>query len=266
MNLEKIGQMILTGVGSYGQSFTGVDTTPALIVQYVPSAGTGGTAATVNCDGTSTITFQVDSAAPAGDDAIGTAGVIDISAAAYDTVQELVNYINSTKAWRAIGCGLSTRSVNTKLLTTGGAQSCIGANGYPLYWDASETDMINAVISLEKFQSNLPGGFAMNQKDMKCILNHFTINAGLTGNGFVRIYYCNDRGVSQLAWSSAATDDTTISLNASGGLTPALVAPTGCRIVLELIGSTSVDDIAQFTVHGQAFSVDGAFVATGTAW
>ncbi|MHC4464894.1 MAG: hypothetical protein ACYS30_26215, partial [Planctomycetota bacterium] len=80
--------------------FTGVDTFPAFVMQAVPNGGTGFTAATVAFVQGGDMTILVDAAAPAGADAIGTAGVIDTSAAAYDTCGELMDYINSKTPYR----------------------------------------------------------------------------------------------------------------------------------------------------------------------
>ena len=84
------------------RNINAADKTPWMVVQYVPSLGTGGAAATVAvATAAETITFQVDAADPATLDVIGnTSGEMSLVGTT-DTMGELADVINGTRAWRA---------------------------------------------------------------------------------------------------------------------------------------------------------------------
>ena len=105
MNLAQIEEARALASPVNWAATVGIDTAPYFVVQYVPALGTGGAAATIALVTGGDMTFLVDGAAPAGLDAIGTAGVIDTSAATGDTIAELLGLINATSAWRAYAVG-----------------------------------------------------------------------------------------------------------------------------------------------------------------
>jgi hypothetical protein len=260
--------MIKAGAGVYGYSVSSVDASPALVVQYVPDKGTGGDAATVDCNTASDLTFKVDGSAPSGDDAIGTAGVIDITDGNYDTLGKLVAKINSAKAWRAyIAGGLYDWAIDgSELLDTSGAQSCIGANGYTIKWDASTTDYVAFPISCERFLNNKPSGWIKDKDEAGAVnrLLRARLQFGLTGTGDIYIYQADQTGDKDATvyHIGAVADDGSTTLNTSGPITEAFhQAPIGCRLVVRVQADTSVDDIAQCSIVGQSFKSDGAYAA-----
>lgn len=148
------------------QNITATDTDPAIVIQYVPALGTGGTAATIAlATGSQTLTFTVDSSAPAELDAIGGAsGALVLTDAVFDTMGELVDYINGRSAWRAYLVG-ALRSDNPTNLLVKSAASCIGDNGLTFYSDTSTNLGISLAISGEKFVNNGINGHVKDFED-----------------------------------------------------------------------------------------------------
>lgn len=134
------------------QNFTADDTFPAIIIQYVPDLGTGGTSASFTLANDS-IQFLVDSASPAGLDAIGTTGKIATDSSTYDTMGEFVDYICGQLAWRAFLVG-SLRSMTTIGLLDKTSTVCSNANGAKIFLDTTDYDEHYLAISGEKFISN----------------------------------------------------------------------------------------------------------------
>ena len=135
------------------RNITAVDTSPWMVVQYVPDLGTGATSASIAYIVASSMTFLVDSAVPAGKDAIGTSGVILTSQATFDTMGELVDGINGYIAWRAYLVG-ALRSDLSSLMLAKSATICTGTgteNGLTFYSDTSAAYSISTAISGERF-------------------------------------------------------------------------------------------------------------------
>lgn len=148
------------------QNITTTDTDPAIVIQYVPALGTGASAATIAMETASqTLTFQVGGSDPAGLDDIGnTSGEIVVTGSAYDTMGELVDYINGRSAWRAYLVGALRSDLPSNLLLKT-ATSCIGANGLTFYSDTSTNLGISLAISGEKFVSNGINGHVKDFED-----------------------------------------------------------------------------------------------------
>jgi len=251
----------------YGQSFSDVDTHVALIVQYVPSEGTGGTAATAAVTSASNITFTVDGAAPAGDDAIGASGVVAF--ATYTTLGAVRDYINGQKAWRCIlHAGLRADASASKLLTAG-ATSCLTAKGLPIYFDASATDHGSFAISGERFDNYGKGGHFKEKGVCWNTLLTASINVGLTGGSPQIAFYFEGQEASeavQTAHTRVMADDTLEEIGAANPFVPYLQAPKGYRIVGRVSAATTYDDIATFNVLGKSAYVDGSKMITETPW
>ena len=172
-------------------NFTADDTFPAIVIQYVPSLGTGGTSASFTLANDSFV-FLVNSAAPAGADAIGTTGKIATSLAAYDTMGELVDYINGRQAWRAYLVG-ALRAMTSIGLLDKTATTCHGANGTTVYIDTTDYDTSvghSFAISGEKFLNNGKNGH-VTDADGECenalMYGSFTITGD--SDGLVLKYY-----------------------------------------------------------------------------
>lgn len=184
-------------------NITAVDTTPWIVVQHVPSLGTGGAAATVTvAAGRDTLTFQVDAADPAGADVIGnTSGELDLSSSSYSTMGKLVDAVNGTAAWRAylVGC-LRSELVSSLLVRT--AVSCFGDNGRTLFSDSSVSAEISIAISGEKFISNGKAGHLKDAEDgCENSMQYASINATSVSLAVIR-YYTGKQGSTEVQLGS----------------------------------------------------------------
>lgn len=236
-------------------SFSADDTSPALCVQYVPSEGTGGAAATVSLATATGMTFLVDGSAPAGKDAIGASGVVAF--ATYTTLGAVRDYINGLAAWRCqLRGGLRADASASKLLTIS-ATSCIGDNGLIIYEDTSATDFLSVPISGARFVNNGVNGELTDVGCENSLLN-FQINMGVTGNGTVKLYSegQSETGTELASW--VLTDDTLLE---KGVYTPADVfftAEPGDRLILRITAATSIDDYALCDIQGKTAVLDGS--------
>ena len=164
------------------------DTDVAFLVQHVPTRGTGAAACTVAYVQSGNMTVLVDGSAPAGLDAIGTAGVIDSSAGDYDTVGEIVDYFNSLAAYRAIiYAALRADTMATILAET--AASAFGANGLAFHSDTSASGTRTICFSGEHFENNGKNGHKKDYEDaVENLISQIDINLNMTDNGTLTIY------------------------------------------------------------------------------
>lgn len=247
--------------------FSDVDTFPAFVMQYVPENGTGGTAATAAFVQGGDFTVTVDGAAVGnandGGDGFGTAGVIDTSAALYDTAGEFVDAVNGQNpSWRAYLVGARRATTMASLLAKS-ATSCIGANGLTFYFDASASDLGAVAISGEKFINNGKNGHVKDADDLvENILNWAAFTCGLTGNGNLKLYSCSQQADGP-AVAFAATDDTAITKGNNNLLEqPFYTAKLGERLIVEISAGTSFDDIAKAEVIGRSAVLNGSRLVT----
>ncbi len=179
-------------------NITVVDKSPWIQIQYVPTLGTGGAAATVAmAAGRDTMTFQVDAADPAGADSIGnTSGEVIVSGGDLNTMGEVVDHINGKSAWRAylIGC---LRSENPDNLLVRSATSAFGDDGVTLYSDSSVSKEISIAISGEAFVNN---GKAGHLKDFDDGCENTMMYASVKGTSaslHVLRYYSGKQGTAE---------------------------------------------------------------------
>jgi len=229
---EKLAPVIFHNIAA-------VDKGPWMVVQYVPNLGTGGTAATCAvATAAETMTFTVDAAAPAGLDAIGNStGQISLVSSTYDTMGELVDYINSKGAWRAYLLGALRADVPSHLVNFSAA-SCIGASGLTLYSDTSDSKEISYAISGEKFVSNGVGGHVKDDEDE--VLNqlmHADINVTSASYAVLR-YYSGKQGSTEtkIIADVALTTATNKQQGETNYADPYITATRGERLILRVIG------------------------------
>lgn len=219
-------------------NITAVDTDPWMVVQYVPTLGTGGTSASIAYIVASSMTFLVDSSTPAGADAIGTSGVILTSTAAYDTMGELVDYINGRQAWRAYLVG-ALRADNSSLMLAKSATACHGANGLTFYGDTSSNKMISLAVSGEKFVNNGKNGHVKDWDD-QCInrmyYGYFKVTCASTHSPVLR-YYTGLAGSTetQIASDVALVSGTAQQDGEENFTEPYIEATRGHRLVIRVI-------------------------------
>lgn len=233
---------------------TAADKSPWIVVQYVPVLGTGGTSATIAvATAAETMTFLVDGSAPAGKDAIGASGVIDLVSSTYDTMGELVDYINGQPAWRAYLVGCLRSEVPSHLLNISAAR-CEGDNGLTMVGDSSDSLVVATAISGERFVNNGRAGHLKDFED-KCsnsmLLGAFNLGDG-TGAITLR-FYTGKAGFAetQIAGAIILTEDTQKLLGDSSGTVPYVTATLGHRLLVRAVTDSAFDAYAEFNVTGK---------------
>jgi len=241
------------------QGITADDKTPVMVIQYVPALGTGGAAATITKTTGNTLTFTVGAAVPAGADAIGNStGEMILTADAYDTMGEVVDYINGRQAWRAYLVASLRADLGSSLLNKTEA-SCIGANGLTIYGDTSTQKSVGLAISGEKFTSNAISGHVKDSDD-ECenAMYYGSFNVTCVSAPHLR-YYTGAAGATEtLITSSKLMTSATVMqegeenftepfIQATRGerliircISPSTAAPATSSPVLTLIGKTAV--------------------------
>lgn len=245
------------------------DTDVAFTLQYCPVNGESGTstAAEATFVNGGDFTVTVDGSAPTGKDAFGTAGVIDTSAAAYDTVGEFFDYVrsiggNKHGAWRIIMNG-AIRSTPMASILSKSATSCIGDNGLTFVFDTSAAETLSVAVSAEKFENNGVGGWRSDWESK--VLNQLMsldVTQNMASAGEIRIYQGKDGETETLIYSTALADDT----NTTKGLEyPDVVwlqAEHGYRLVVQVYHATDIGAgaVGKYSVRGRSVVPDGSFV------
>ena len=232
-------------------NFVAVDTLPWMVVQYVPARGTSGTSASIAYIVASSMTFLVNSATPAGADVIGASGVILTSSSTYDTMGELVDYINGRSAWRAYLVG-ALRADNSSLMLAKSATACSGANGLTFYADSSASGEHSFAISGEKFVNNGKSGHVTDAGDAcenAMLYGAFTVtNASTIGLK----YYSGKQGdtETQIGSTVAVTSATLKEQGEANWSVPFVQAIRGQRLIMRLIDtSTTVAELTSPAIH-----------------
>lgn len=233
-------------------NFTDVDTLPWMVAQYVPSLGTDATSASIAYSVTGlSMTFLVDSSTPTGLDAIGADGVIDTSSGDYDTMGELVDYINGRIAWRAYLVG-ALRADKSSLMLVKSATICSGANGLTFYADSSASGEHSLAISGEKFVSNAAGGHVTDADDNcenEMLYGAFTVTCS---SAIGLKYYSGKQGDTETQIGSTVTvTSTEAKEQGEVNLTvPYVQATRGQRLIMRVMDlSTTVEELTSPTIH-----------------
>lgn len=242
---------------------TAPDTSPAFVLQYVPANGVSSAyrakIALVQ-DGDMTFTTGAAGVTAVGDsnataDGIGTAGVIDTSAAAYDTVGDLLDYINGHPAWRGYLVG-ALRSDGMETILAKTADWCDVANGLTFYSDTSASEHIDVAISGEKFVNNGINGHVKDVDDMcENVLLSLSVQQDMASAGTLTLY-SSSQGSSpgdSTLWSAALADDT---LTEKGYDQPESVwarATRGSRLIVRVAHATDIGAgaVTKFHVVGK---------------
>jgi hypothetical protein len=250
-----------------GNELTTDDTNPAFSLIYVPKWGSGGAAATVALVQGSSMTFLVDGAVPAGADVIGTSGVIDTGAAAYDTVGELANYVNGRKAWR-MRC-LCDPATKMATILAKVAATCLVDGGLTFYFDTNVADTTyiwNCPITGNCFFNPSPGGIFWGNEHAvvnKILSIQFSQNFSSAATMYVKQWKKGDTAGTTI-WQKALTDRSSAAVAAdSYGIAdpdiPWLTGQEGYSLSVE-IRSDAATSPAVFSVRGKTVVRDGAYV------
>jgi len=252
-----------------GQSISAIATDPVLVVQHVPTLGTGAAAATVSVSSLG-LYFKVTAATPAGNDVIGdTTG--RLLAATYTNFGLLVDAINAKQAWRAYLTGPVLRSTATaKALKPGNATSCIGAVGATVYGKQNQGTAYKATglsITGDRFVSNGIGGFKKDSDDMvqNELYSAVVEVTGAAGATLALQVYSTKIGVETLIYSKAITTST-VDTTFTPLQIPYLSSVPGERLVVRVLASTTIASVIQFTIAGKSLVLSGSRMVNTQGW
>ena len=257
MNLQQIeeARKLATPVT---HNFTADDQFPAIVIQYVPTLGTGGTSASFTLANDSFV-FLVDSATPSGTDAIGTDGKIALSGGDYDTMGELVDYINGRQAWRAYLVG-ALRAMTSIGLLDKTSTACHGDNGTTVYIDTTDYDTTVGhcfAISGERFVNNGKNGHVTDVDD-ECENSLMYGSFLITGDsdGVAIKYYSGKQGSTETAlYGAEAMTVATATVHGEENPTePYVRAKRGERLIVQIytasadLGTPTINAIGETAV------------------
>ena len=247
-----------------------VDTCPLMVVQYVPALGTGGAAATIAYVVASSMTFLVDASTPAGADVIGVSGIIDTSSSTYNTMGELVDYINGRQAWRAyLVAALRIDKTSNMLAKT--AASAIGDNGLTFYGDTSANfssndpatagtlEQFSVAISGEKFINNGVNGHVKDYED-GCVnmLQYAEVQLTFTGTGSLTLHSGKQGSAETRLYNQTLTSTTEKDLGEASLTQVFAEAVRGERLIIRAATTTAFTAITKFGINGKTAVLNGS--------
>jgi len=245
-------------------SVTADDVSPGFVVQYVPELGTGATAATAAYDGTD-MTFTTAGTTPAGNDAIGTDGVLSLGT--YTTIGALQDIVNASRCYRMyLGTCVRADLTATAILTKT-ATSIIGKNGLTFYIDTSAVVQSAKYgwgfpVSGEKFVSNTATGW-LKDWDAQCvnILDYLAFEQSAATGGFLYVYQGRQGVTEEVIWKHTTVDATLKEINASLSKEIGLMSPLGYRLIPRFEGDASTTATI-FNGRGRTAVMNGAFAVS----
>ncbi len=262
------------------------DTSPLMVVQYVPALGTGGATANITFSDPD-MTFTVIGAAPAGADAIGTAGVISVTEdGVNNTMGLLVDIINATQAWRAyLVAALRSDQSSLMLAKAHALGAAAGDTGVTFYGDTSVNQassvsgtegaytVVGTAISGEQFVNNGIGGhYKDNGHATENSLLYAEVQLTFTGLsaagstvplGRLQLYSGKQGEAETLLYNQPLRSTLEKNLGRTGvdqqtGLgTIFLTAPRGERLIIRAITPTDFSAYTKFNVLGKSAVISG---------
>jgi len=252
-----------------GQANITVDTCPAFMIQYCGLLGASAvstTTCTIAFVQGGDMTVLVDSAAPAGVDAIGTSGVIDTTAVAYDTVGELCAYIDALGPYRAI-CLCDPDTLMANVLAKSAA-SCIGSSGLVFYLDTSVADTTyiwSFPITGEAFLNNgktghvrdLPVSDGGDEVENSFHFMQITTASSATATVYIKSFKQGDSTATTLYTKAISAATATDIGNASNPTMPFLTAKPGNTMVVEIRQAVNANAPSVMQLTGRSVVTTG---------
>ena len=171
-------------------NITALDTTPAIVVQYVPALGVAGTSEGKMKITTDGLRFKVDDATPAGVDALPSQNASGwLKFATVTNMGGMVDAINGSVAWRAYLVASLRGDLASNLLAA--SETAVStANGKTFYWDSKAETLIvcGIAVSGEKFLNNGANGHVKDSDD-ECENMLLYVEANLADSDCVLKFY-----------------------------------------------------------------------------
>lgn len=246
------------------QRISAVDTDDWFRIGYDPKKGVGGiTAATIALIQASSMTFLTDGAVPTGVDAIGTAGVIDTGAAAYNTLGELQDYITSLGGgwWMDVRAGLRSDLLAKALAKS--ATSCFSGRGLSFanatLTAGGATEYMSICITGQHFVN----GEHWTDWGEQCInqLMSMNVRINMASAGSILIYEGRQGVAETLLHTIALADDTAVSKNEDASQQVYCEAHPGHRLIIRASHATDIAAApTEFVVRGRTIVPNGEHV------
>jgi len=255
-------------------NITADDTCAALVVQYVPKKGVSEdyrAKAAFTQGGNFTFTTGTAGDTVVGNsgatlDGIGTAGVIDTSAASFNTVGEFGDYVNGHPAYRAIR-KVPYATPMAHVLTKS-ASFCDVANGLTFYIDTSVGKANYVAISGEQFVNN---GINGHRKETNCENWLCYGEITLTATGALTLYIYSS-GQNSLEGDALIHQETLTSTSLKQlGLyqtpdVPWLKSARGRQLIVKVAAATSINAQTLFLINGKTIVEDGRYLITSKGY
>lgn len=234
-----------------------MDVSVAILIQYIGSEASALAALVAS---TSLTLSHGDLSSEAVDSTFGTAGVIDLSSAAFNTCGEVVDAINKSANWRAKLIGALYDDASANLLALSSTQ-CKVAAGIPIYFDGSD-GIFSVAITGHDFKNlgSAPGYDDGSYDDKGCIntLAYITCYGTETGGATLKVLEADDTDttstvVTKYSGTFADTTAYTIGDSASGVGSAAYRSAENKRLIVRITCATSLDSLTYFNLRGATF-------------
>jgi hypothetical protein len=188
-----------------GHNIAAFDTSPAIVVQYVPNLGVGSEGKMkITTDG---LRFKVDDATPTGSDLLSNMNASGwLKFATRTNMGQIVDDINGSVGWRAYLVAALRGDLASNLLAAS-ETSVNGDNGFTFYWDMKAETLISCGIAVSgnKFINNGTNGHVKDDDD-ECENSILYIEANLADSDCVlRFYSSSDSADTQIGGSLTFT-------------------------------------------------------------
>jgi len=255
-----MNQSLYPGIVPLDRSFaagTSLDVSEALRIQY---CGSYGYATATLVASTSLTLYHGVASADTLDSTFGTAGAVDLSAAGFDTLGELVDAINKSPNWRAKLTGGLRDDLSANLL----AQTVTSARlngGLSIYFDGSDGIVSHAITGIEfKGFGSAPGFDDGAFDDKGCINTLAYVYSAMTetGGATLKVFEADDADTTATArtlYSIAEVDTTaqTIGDSASAAGAALLRSAENHRLIVRVTAATSLDSMIALNIRGACY-------------
>lgn len=226
---------------------------PAIVVQYLPTIGSGATAANLFVSGTALLYLKISGVTPSVTaDLVGLPTNGKFSFSTYTNMGLLCDRLNRVACLRAYLQG-ALRGDSAVWLTASQTVSIVGANGGTLYYDGDKSDCITVAISGEKFTSTGVQGWVKDADDYCENALHFAA-INMVDDCTIYFYSASQSADAQLMASAEVTSGTRTTYVADSPEYPYIRANVGERLIVRatlVTASANLNTVTEFQLIGR---------------
>ena len=250
------------------QRISAVDTDDWFRIKYHLGKGVAGiAAATIALVEGGAITFRTGGAVPTGVDTIGTAGAIDSSDGAYDTVGKIQDYINGLGGgWEMILHGALRSDLMAKAQDKAAA-SCVGARGLVFYPDSLAAGGATEYYSIAITGEHFVDGGTIHDWDEGCVnqLLSFDVTVNMASAGSILIYEGKQGVAETLVHTLALADNTQLVKHQDYLQQVYCEAQPGYRLIVRASHATDIAAApTEFVVRGRTIVPTNKHIITAS--